>query len=1410
VHLRRLVQRLRTRSGIALLLAIGAAALVVPTLAGAFSAPVISSPIVDGVVLGPGWDGTIPYTADTSGVANFTLYRDPFSSSCSPTPTNDVDIESYSSGPVPVLTDSAPADGDWCYIVESDDGAGTVADSDPVHVVYDSTAPTAPGSFALADSNTTRNTDPSFTFSASSDATTVTYELWRGSVDTGISTTTAGTISDTSLASNGSDDGTHSYTLVPTDAAGNVGAPSSPVTVTTDFTAPTAPGSFHLVGGATQSTDPSFTFSASSDTTTVTYELWRGSVDTGISTTTAGTITDTSLPGNGSDDGSHSYTLVPTDAAGNVGTASSPATVTTDFTAPAAPTNLQLVGAATRKTRPSFTFDTSTDTNGPVTYTLLRDGNPTGDTSTSGTISDSSAGLLNGTHDGTRSYSVTASDAASPANVSAPSTAVSVTLDTIAPTTPGSFVLSDSATDRNTDPTFTFTASTDASAITYELWRDGSDTGISTTTAGSITDTTLRSNGLDDGSHTYTLVADDAVGNSSVAAAGVVVRTDFTRPTAPTTLGFTDATSPTRTKPTITFHASTEATSEPVTYELFRNSSDTGLHVTTAASTSSIQDTSLPTDGSADGVETYTLLATDNAGNQALAASASESITYDSTAPAAPTGVAAVSTTTNVHPSFTFTRSTDPSTPITYTLFRNGVTTGITTQATTGAITDTTLAMTSGTDGTYSYTIVATDGVGNASAPSSGVSVTTDDTPPAVPTGLALHNTPTITNTPPSFTFTTTTDAHGPVTYTLYRDTVATATTSTTGTISDSTLPLSSASDGLHSYTLVAADSLGNASIASGAVTVTTDFTPPAAPTSFLRTSPATTNAAPAFSFVASTDPHGPVTYQLIRTDTRTSVTVNAGVTPVGSTITDTSLPLDGSADDPYSYTLRAVDAPGNVSGDSTAATITVDAGPPTVPGGVRVSASPTRSAPLISWSPSSGGPVNYEVRRNGVAFVTVPASITSVPDSSLPLDGSADGTYTYTVVAIDSTGNRSAPSLGADDVVDTTRPAPSTSLAAVSPTAAKPVLVWPAAPGVAGYNVYRGSTKLNLTGLVTGTSFTDSSLVGDGAYTYTVRSVDLAGNESVDSSAAVVVYDTTGPVAPTTTATVGKAAGTATISWTASSDAGAGVSSYAVRRSAANGAAPASPADGTPVCGVLAATALGCSDLGLTPGASYRYSVFAVDAVGNVSSAGQSTAITIPVATDTTPPKAPTGLKSVVADARLTLRWKNPTADLARVVVVWNASRAPRSASDGTSAYKGSGSSFSLKLDKLPAGKKVHFAVFALDKAGNASAAASVTVSVPAAGPLSVAPGGKLGGSPALSWKTIPSTQYYNVQVFEGSGTTKRVGIAWPKSTSYVLPKSDLVKGKTYTWYVWPGIGAKAAAKYGSLIGKQSFTYTG
>ena len=62
-------------------------------------------------------------------------------------------------------------------------------------------------------------------------------------------------------------------------------------------------------------------------------------------------------------------------------------------------------------------------------------------------------------------------------------------------------------------------------------------------------------------------------------------------------------------------------------------------------------------------------------------------------------------------------------------------------------------------------------------------------------------------------------------------------------------------------------------------------------------------------------------------------------------------------------------------------------------------------------------------------------------------------------MVAIDSLGNRSAPSTGAAEVLDTTKPVSTSSLAIASPTAAKPVLVWAASADahVAGYNVYRG-----------------------------------------------------------------------------------------------------------------------------------------------------------------------------------------------------------------------------------------------------------------------------------------------------------------------------------------------------------------
>ena len=296
--------------------------------------------------------------------------------------------------------------------------------------------------------------------------------------------------------------------------------------------------------------------------------------------------------------------------------------------------------------------------------------------------------------------------------------------------------------------------------------------------------------------------------------------------------------------------------------------------------------------------------------------------------------------------------------------------------------------------------------------------------------------------------------------------------------------------------------------IGSDAYSWTVDRTPPTVPANLTLVGPASRNTQPSFTFGTSTDVHGPLSYRLYRDGTFTGLTATTG------SIADFTIAVDGSNDGNYSYTVRAVDAAGNESASSSSVAVTMDSGPPSVPTSVHAAANPTRLGPVISWNASTGVPVAYEVLRNGSLIGTVNAP---------------------------------------------------------------------------------------------GTVFGDASVTADGTYSYTVRAVDGAGNASLDSASAKVVYDTTAPAAPAVTAVAGPVNGAVTLSWPAVADAGSGVAGYQVRRSAAGDPAPASLNDGTAICGTLGATTLTCGDTGLTPGSSYRYAVFAIDGVGNVSGAGQT-----------------------------------------------------------------------------------------------------------------------------------------------------------------------------------------------------------
>jgi endoglucanase len=181
----------------------------------------------------------------------------------------------------------------------------------------------------------------------------------------------------------------------------------------------------------------------------------------------------------------------------------------------------------------------------------------------------------------------------------------------------------------------------------------------------------------------------------------------------------------------------------------------------------------------------------------------------------------------------------------------------------------------------------------------------------------------------------------------------------------------------------------------------------------------------------------------------------------------------------------------------------------------------------------------------------------------------------------------------------DTTPPTAPGGLTVTGSTNTTVSLSWNAATdnvGVTGYDVYRGSTKVNATPLTTRT-YTDTGLTAGTTYTYTVRARDAAGNQSPASAG--VPGTTTGggtntPPSVPTGLTVGTTTSTSVaLSWTASTD-NVSVAGYRVFRN-----------------GTLVASVPGTSytDTGLTAATAYTYRVLAYDGPGLESA--QSAAVT-------------------------------------------------------------------------------------------------------------------------------------------------------------------------------------------------------
>ena len=179
--------------------------------------------------------------------------------------------------------------------------------------------------------------------------------------------------------------------------------------------------------------------------------------------------------------------------------------------------------------------------------------------------------------------------------------------------------------------------------------------------------------------------------------------------------------------------------------------------------------------------------------------------------------------------------------------------------------------------------------------------------------------------------------------------------------------------------------------------------------------------------------------------------------------------------------------------------TQTIDELPPTAPAGLTATGS-SPSVIDLSWNASTDnvGVTGYEIFRDGGATAIATTSGTTFSDKGL----AADSTHSYTVLAFDDAGNRSALSNTASATTlspppqDVTPPTVPAGLTATV-VGATINLSWSASTdevGVAGYRVFRDSGATAIA-TVTGTTFSDSGQLG--THTYTVAAFDAAGNQS-------------------------------------------------------------------------------------------------------------------------------------------------------------------------------------------------------------------------------------------------------------------------------------------------------------------------
>ena len=270
----------------------------------------------------------------------------------------------------------------------------------------------------------------------------------------------------------------------------------------------------------------------------------------------------------------------------------------------------------------------------------------------------------------------------------------------------------------------------------------------------------------------------------------------------------------------------------------------------------------------------------------------------DTQAPTAPTKLA-VQALTPVSVTLAWEVATDNIAVKGYQVWRDNTLIG---ETSTAGFVDNTLQ----SAGKYSYKVMTVDTAGNLSAASTALSVTTKDgTEPTTPTGLTAE---VLTATQIALVWELASDNVGVASYRILRNGVQTG-TSTQPRFTDT----KAVQNTLYRYQVVALDAAGNISAPSAAVEATSgDATAPSAPSSL--TAQVDTAHQVRLVWNAATDNNGVTKYRIVRDGRLLGMTALLAYT-------DATVQIGQS----YTYTLKALDAAGNVSLDSNAVTISPD-----------------------------------------------------------------------------------------------------------------------------------------------------------------------------------------------------------------------------------------------------------------------------------------------------------------------------------------------------------------------------------------------------------------------------------------------------------------------------------------------------